>query len=155
MVETSTVSAVSGNTRGPGCSRHPGEQGTCRSSGSEALTQACFSPICPGSTQGPWSQRGHLCSGHLGRDRGCSVFRNTLCCCYCSAVKSCPTPCNLMHCSTPGSSALHYLLSFLKLTSFESVMPSNHPILCCPLLLLPSIFPSITVFSNELDLCIR
>ena len=39
--------------------------------------------------------------------------------------------------------------SLLKLTSIESVMPSNHFILCCPLLLLPSIFPSIRVFSNE------
>ena len=42
--------------------------------------------------------------------------------------------------------------SLLKLMSIESVMPSNHPILCCPLLLLPSIFPSIRVFSNELVL---
>ena len=39
--------------------------------------------------------------------------------------------------------------------SIELVMPSNHLILCCPLLLLPSIFPSIRVFSNELALCIR
>ena len=39
--------------------------------------------------------------------------------------------------------------SLLKLMSIESVMPSNHFILCCPLLLLPSIFPSIRVFSNE------
>ena len=39
--------------------------------------------------------------------------------------------------------------------SIESVMPSNHLILCCPLLLLPSIFPSIRVFFNELGLCIR
>ena len=39
--------------------------------------------------------------------------------------------------------------------SFESVMPSNHLILCCPLLLLPSVFPSIRVFSNELALHIR
>ena len=42
-----------------------------------------------------------------------------------------------------------------KLMSIESVMPSNHLILCCPLLLLPSIFPSIRVFSNESVLCIR
>ena len=42
--------------------------------------------------------------------------------------------------------------SLLKLMSVESVMPSNHLILCCPLLLLPSIFPSIRVFSNELAL---
>ena len=44
--------------------------------------------------------------------------------------------------------------SILKLMSIESVMPSNHLILCHPLLLLPSIFPSIMVFSNELALCI-
>ena len=45
--------------------------------------------------------------------------------------------------------------SLLKLMSIESVMPSNHLILCHPLLLLPSIFPSIKVFSNESALCIR
>ena len=45
--------------------------------------------------------------------------------------------------------------SLLKLMSIESVMPSNNPILCLPLLLLPSIFPSIRVFSSELVLCIR
>ena len=45
--------------------------------------------------------------------------------------------------------------SLLKLMSIESVMPSNHLILCHPLLLLPSILPSIRVFSNESVLCIR
>ena len=45
--------------------------------------------------------------------------------------------------------------SLLKLMSIESVMPSNHLILCCPLLLLPSIFPSIRVFSNESALRMR
>ena len=45
--------------------------------------------------------------------------------------------------------------SLLKLMSIKSVIPSNHLILCHPLLLLPSIFPSITVFSNEPGLCIR
>ena len=45
--------------------------------------------------------------------------------------------------------------SLLKLMSIKSVMPSNHLILCCPLLLLPSIFPSIKVFSNESVLRIR
>ena len=45
--------------------------------------------------------------------------------------------------------------SLLKLMSMESVMPSNHLILCCPLLLLPSVFPSIRVFSKESVLCIR
>ena len=45
--------------------------------------------------------------------------------------------------------------NLLKLMSIDSVMPSNHLILCCPLLLLPSIFPSIRVFSKESVLCIR
>ena len=45
--------------------------------------------------------------------------------------------------------------SLLKLTSIESVLPSNHLILCRPPLLLPSIFPSIRVFSNEAALCVR
>ena len=45
--------------------------------------------------------------------------------------------------------------SLLKFMSIDSVMQSNHLILCCPLLLLPSIFPSIRVFSNELALCMR
>ena len=45
--------------------------------------------------------------------------------------------------------------SLPKLVPIESVMPSNHLILCCPLLLLPSIFPNIRVFSNESALCIR
>ena len=54
-----------------------------------------------------------------------------------------------MDCSTPGFPVLHYLLEFLKLVFIESVMLSNHLILCRPLLLLPSIFPSVTVFSKS------
>ena len=48
-----------------------------------------------------------------------------------------------------GSLSITNSQSSLKLMSIESVIPSNHLILCCPLLLLPSIFPSIRVFSNE------
>ena len=55
----------------------------------------------------------------------------------------------------PASPVLHISRSLLKLMSIESVMPSNHLIPCRPLLLLPSIFPSIRVFSNELALRIR
>ena len=44
---------------------------------------------------------------------------------------------------------------WFKLMPIESMMPSNHLILCCPLLFLPSVFPSIRVFSSELALCIR
>ena len=60
-----------------------------------------------------------------------------------------------MNRSTPGLPVHHQLLEFIKLMSIESVMPSNHLILCRPLLLLPSIFPSIRVFSNESALHIR
>ena len=59
-----------------------------------------------------------------------------------------------MDCSTPGFPVHHQLRSLLKLMSIELVMPSNHLILCCPLLVLPSIFPSIRVFSDESVLCI-
>ena len=63
--------------------------------------------------------------------------------------------------ATPWTAARQASLSItnswspLKLMSIKSVMPFNHLILCCPLLLLPSIFPSIRVFSNELVLRIR
>ena len=63
--------------------------------------------------------------------------------------------------STPWTTALQASLSFtiswslLRLMSIESKIPSNYLILCCPLLLLPSIFSSIRVFPNELALCIR
>ena len=63
--------------------------------------------------------------------------------------------------ATPWNAACQASLSFiisrslLKLMSAELVMSFNHPVLCCPLLLLPSIFPSIRVFSNELALSIK
>ena len=58
-------------------------------------------------------------------------------------------------CSTPGLPVHHQLQSLFKLMSIESMMPSNHLIFCHPLLLLPSIFPSIRVFSSESVLHIR
>ena len=54
-----------------------------------------------------------------------------------------------MNCSMPGLPVHHHSRSSPKLMSIESVMPSSHLILCCPLLLLPPIPPSIRVFSNE------
>ena len=67
-------------------------------------------------------------------------------------AKSWLTPCEPVDCSM-----LVFTVSWslFKLMSIESVMPFNHLILCCPLLLLPSIFPRIRVFSNELALGIR
>ena len=76
-------------------------------------------------------------------------------CCCCSAAQSCLTLCDPMNCSTPDLPVLHQLQSLPKPMSIELMMPSNCLILCRPLLLLPSIFPSIGVFSNESDLCIR
>ena len=69
-----------------------------------------------------------------------------------SVTQSCPTLFDPMDCSTPGL-PVHHQCS--KLTSIESVRPSNHLILCHLLLLLPSIFPSVRVFSKESALPIR
>ena len=70
----------------------------------------------------------------------------------CSATQSCLTLCNLIDCSRPGFPVLHHIWSLLKLMSIELVMPSHQLILYRPLLLLPSICPSIRVFSDELAL---
>ena len=67
----------------------------------------------------------------------------------------CLTLCDPRDCSTQASLSITNSWSLLKLMSIKSVMPSNHLILCCPLLLLPSIFLSIRVFSNESALHIR
>ena len=75
--------------------------------------------------------------------------------CHCSVSQSCLTLYNPMDCSTSGLPVLHHVPELLKFTFIESVTPSNHLILWCPLLLLPSIFPSIRVFTNESALRIR
>ena len=66
-----------------------------------------------------------------------------------SVAQSCPALCDPMDCSTQGLPVITNSRSLLKLMSIESVMPCNHLILCHPLLLPPSIFPSIRVFSNQ------
>ena len=72
-----------------------------------------------------------------------------------SVAHSCLTPCDPTDCSTPGF-PVHHCLPELAQTDVHQVgMPSNHLILCCPLLLLPSIFPSIRIFSSESALHIR
>ena len=74
---------------------------------------------------------------------------------FSSVAQSCPTLCDPMNRSTPGLPIHHQLPESTLTHSTESVMPSNHLILCHPLLLLPSIFPKIRVFSNESALHIR
>ena len=74
--------------------------------------------------------------------------------CCCSVAKLCPSLCNPMDCSMLGFPVPHHPPDLPKFMSIESVMPSNCLILCHPLLLLPSVFPSIRVFSNESAVCI-
>ena len=77
---------------------------------------------------------------------------------HCSGAKSCPTLCHPVDCSMPG---FHVIQSFtisqnlLELMSIKLMTSSNHLILCCCLLLLPSVIPSLRVFSSEPALCIR
>ena len=67
----------------------------------------------------------------------------------------CPTLCDPMNHNTQGLPVHHQLPESTQTHAIESVMPSNHLILCRLFLLLPSIFPSIKVFSNESAVCIR
>ena len=66
-----------------------------------------------------------------------------------SVAQSCPTLGDPMNCSMPGLPVHHQLPEFTQTHSIESVMPPSHLILCRPFLFLPSIPPSIRVFSNE------
>ena len=109
----------------------------------------------------------HLRFRHLLHFRTCSSPLPTLCFCAlpspcsltyafafaifpsCSVTKLCLILCNPMDCSTPSLPVPHHLLEFAQIHVTELVMPSNHLILFCPLLLLPPIFLSIRVFSNE------
>ena len=76
---------------------------------------------------------------------------STMVCC-CLVAQSCPTFCIPWTAARQASLSFTITWSLFKFTFLESVMPSNHLILCHPLLLLPSIFPSIRVYSNELVL---
>ena len=73
----------------------------------------------------------------------------------CSVPQLFLTLCNPIECSTPGFPVLHHLPELAQTHVHQVVMPSNHLILCCPLLLLPSIYPNIRDFLNELALHIR
>ena len=89
----------------------------------------------------------------------CNIFFSHIGSCYCSVQFSCSVMSDslqhhgLQHIRPPCLSSTPRV--GVKLVSIESVMPSNHLVLYCPLLLLPSIFPGIRVFSNESVLCIR
>ena len=95
----------------------------------------------------------------LAPDSACWALRSH--CCVSVQFSSAESLSHVRPFATPWTAAHQTSLSIinsqslLKLMSISSVMPSNHLILCCPLLLLPSIFPSIRVFSNESVLHIR
>ena len=82
-----------------------------------------------------------------------STIKTRMCCC--SVAKQCPTHATPLTAAHQASVSFTISQSLPEFISNESVMPSNHLILCCPLLLLPSIFPSIGVFSNESTVHIR
>ena len=73
----------------------------------------------------------------------------------CLVAKLCLSLCDPMDCSTPASLSFTISWSLLKLTSIELVVPFDHLRFCRPLLILPSIFPSVRVFSNESALHFR
>ena len=102
------------------------------------------------SRQGYWSELPCLPPGdlpYLGIELDSLQFS--------SVAQLCPTLCDPMNHSMPGLSVHHQLPESTQTHVHVSVMPSNHLILCRPLLLLLSIFPSIRVFSNESALCMR
>ena len=73
---------------------------------------------------------------------------------FSSIAQTCPTLCDPINCSTPGLPVHRQFLELTQTHIHWVGMPSSHLILCCPLLLLPSIFRSIRGFSNESVLCI-
>ena len=96
-------------------------------------------------------KNGATCNSPAGQKTSTISPGHFTCCCS-SVAKSC---CNPVDCSLPGSPVLHHLPEFTQFMLIELVMLSNHLILRHPLLLLPSIFPSIRVFFNELTHCIQ
>ena len=75
--------------------------------------------------------------------------------CYCSVAQACPALCDAVDCSRQASLSITFSQGLIRLMAIELMMPSSHLILSCTLLLLPSIFPSIRVFSSESALRIR
>ena len=74
---------------------------------------------------------------------------------FSSVTQLCPTVCDSMNHSMPGLPVHHQHVEFAQTKFIESGMPSSHTILCCPLLLLPPVPPTIRVFSNESTIHMR
>ena len=84
-----------------------------------------------------------------------SYLSHLLTLCRCSVAQLCPTLCDLTDCSMPGFPVLHHLLEFAQTHVHWVSDAINQLALCRPLLLLPSVFPSIRIFSTDSALCIR
>ena len=126
----------------PGSSAHGDSPGKNTGVGCRALLQGIF-PTQRLDSSLPHLQADSLLSEPRGKPNLRVLPFNHL------LFQLCPTFCDPMDCSTPDFPVLHRLQELFRFMSTESVMPSNDLILCCPLLLLPSIFPSFRVFSSE------
>ena len=116
--------------------------------GTAALDKILHLPSAPLGWKAAWS--GERCPAAPSW-KSSQIWRRV----YCSVTQLCLTLCDPMDCTIPSFPVFTMSWSSLKLMSVESMMPSNHLILCHPLLPLPSIFPRFRVFSNESALQIR
>ena len=123
-----------------------------------AITNSWFLPHISSSSSCQYQKASS--STRLFKSKNIGVFYSSLSSifcpfyCCCSIAKLCSTLWNPMDCSTPGSLVLHYLPEFAQI-HVRWVSDTIYLILCHPLLLLPSVFPSIRVFTNESTFCIR
>ena len=103
----------------------------------------------PGESQGREARWAAIYGVAQSRTRLKRLSSSSRLCCHCSVTKLCPALSDPMDYSMPGYSVANSSQSWFKFMLVDLVMLSNHLILCCPLPLLPSIFPSIKIFSNE------
>ena len=115
------------------------------------LACLCSIFVSPVSGLEPWFPQISKLYSFAQKHRFCKLYQTI----FSSVAQSCPTLCDPVNSSTPGFPVHHQLPKLAQTVSIKTVMPSSHLILCRPLLLLPSIFRSISVFSNESVLHIR
>ena len=127
----------------------PSRSGIPLAKGNPSVCQRYPKSQPPPPSPSYWSPPCFLSSGFAPNKILGTVYHKMFSVEFSSVTQSCLTLCNHMDCSMPVFLSITNSWGLLKLMSIESVMPSNHPNLCCPLLLLPSIFPSIRIFSNE------
>ena len=147
------MGSIPGSGRSPWSGRSPGEENGNPFQYS-CLGNSMENGACPTTVHGVtknWTQL----SDPTTRDSLIPIWYSFITWWWCSVAQSCPALDDLMDSSMPGSLSFTISWSLLKLTSIESVMSPNHFILGRPLLLPPSDFPSIRVFSNESALHIR